>query len=350
MHAGEGSEATGEPEIEPLVLAREPEFHRLLSRIPQGVVLVNSELGLEYANPAGYRFLGPGARQGAPLPDPWPTPSLRQLARSLFTAEPAVGAELVAAGELTISVEGVASAHSPTAILILEDVTERERVRRAERQFVENAAHELRTPLAAILSAVDVLDGGAAEDPEARRHFLGHIRSQSERLRRLATSLLVLARAQAGVEHVRLDLVPVRPLLEEVADELRASPRVKLEVRAPDDLAVLADRDLLHHALENAASNAAKFTRQGQITLAACDAGRMVEIQVVDTGVGMTAGERSQAFDRFYRADDGAGGFGLGLAIAREAVRALGGDIEVDRPGDAGTTVRLRIPGARLTY
>jgi signal transduction histidine kinase len=330
---------------------RERQFHQLLTRLPQGVVIINRQLGVEYANPAAARMLGAAnVRAGERLLDPWPDPSLRELAASLFTSRPTAGRHLVSVGEKTVSIEGLPSSRASTAVLLLDDVTERERARQAERQFVENAAHELRTPLAAILGAIDVLEGGAAEDENSRQQFLGHIRAQSERLRRVSTSLLVLARVHVGVENLHLDLIAVKPLLEEVAGELEPASDVGIEVHAPADLGVLADGDLLHHAIGNVAANACKYTRVGRVSLVGRDLGRAAEIVIVDSGPGMSALARRHAFDRFYRSSDGtSGGFGLGLAIAREAVQALDGAIDLDS-GPDGTTVRIWLPNARLTY
>lgn len=342
----EGEEQVGRPN-----LVEERHFQRLLTLLPQGVLVLNQKLGVEYANPAARRLLGAeNVRRGAPLRDPWPEPSLRELAATLFTRRPATGAHLVPADERTISVEGLPSTQGPTVVLLVEDVTERERARRAERQFVENAAHELRTPLAAIIGAVDVLEGGAAEDEAARGQFLGHIRAQSERLSRLSTSLLALARVQAGHELLRLDLIPARPLLDDVAAGLQPVPGVEVSVEAPTDLAVLGDRELLHHALGNIAANASKHTDEGRITLVARNLGQAAEIEVSDTGPGMSAHDRNHAFDRFHRSSDpGSAGFGLGLAIALEAVHVLDGALDLES-GPEGTTVRIWLPSARLTY
>lgn len=348
-----------ETEIEPVAApapsmpAPDPErlFERLLTCLPHGILVIDPELRLVYVNPAARRLLGGnvGGRPGEPLPDCWPDFSLRDLAASLFTRSPGAGPHLVDAGGRVICVEGLSAAHTPTATLLLDDVTERERARRSERRFIENAAHELRTPLAAIVSVIDALESGAKEVPETRDRFLAHIREQSARLSRLATSLLVLARIQTGQERPRLDLVPVEPLLKELASGLAPPPKVTVEVSAPKDVAVLADRDLLCQALENITANAIKHTREGKIVLEARDLGRSVEIVITDTGRGMKPDLVQLAFDRFHRAaapeDEG---FGLGLSIADEAVRALGGRIELDSVPKVGTRARITLPSAKL--
>src|SRR5213080_3866930 len=205
---------------------------RVLMRLPQGVVLVDSELRIDHANPAAERLLGVGS-PGDPLPEPWPEFSLRDLAARLFGPDPPTGGTLVETDHHFFWVEGLPPSTAETAILIVEDVTERERARQSEREFVENAAHELRTPLAAIVSVMDVLESGAKDVPEARDRFLKHIRVHSERLSRLARSLLVLARLQTGAEQPRLTAVQVQPLLEEIAGRLDAASGVEISVRSP---------------------------------------------------------------------------------------------------------------------
>jgi len=320
---------------------------RALMRLPQGVVLVDSTLLVDYANPAAERLLGVGS-PGGPLPDPWPEFSLRDLAASLFRPEPPSGGTLVETDHHFFWVEGVPPGTAETAIVIVDDVTERERARQSEREFVENAAHELRTPLAAIVSVMDVLDSGAKDVPETRDRFLKHIRVQSERLSRLATSLLVLARLQTGVEQPRLTVVPVLPLLEEIAGRLDPAEGVEVSVRGSELTGALADRDLLHRAVANVAENSAKHTKTGEIVLEAVANGTTIQIEIRDTGPGMSEEEQERAFHRFYRSSNGTDGFGLGLAIAEEAVLGLGGTIELESEAGSGTRVCVVVPSAKI--
>ena len=320
---------------------------RVLAQLPQGVVLVDQKLLIDYANPAAERLLGAGS-PGESLPEPWPDFSLRELAERLFEPDPPTGGRLVESDHQFFWVEGLPPTATETAILIVEDVTERERARRSEREFVENAAHELRTPLAAIVSVMDVLEGGAKDIPEARDRFLKHIRVHSERLSRLARSLLVLARLQTGVEQPRLTAVPMRPLLEEIAGRLDPAHGVAVSVRSSEQTGALADRDLLYRAISNAAENSAKHTQRGEIVLEARENGTTTQIEIRDTGPGMSNEEQERAFQRFYRSSNGTEGFGLGLAIAEEAVRALGGTIQLESEPGEGTRVRVAVPNAKI--
>jgi len=195
---------------------------------------------------------------------------------------------------------------------------------------------------------MDVLEGGAKDIPEVRDRFLKHIRVHSERLSRLARSLLVLARLQTGVEQPRLTAVPMRPLLEEIAGRLDPAHGVEVSVRSSEQTGALADRDLLYRAISNAAENSAKHTQRGEIVLEARENGTTTEIEIRDTGPGMSSEEQERAFQRFYRSSNGTEGFGLGLAIAEEAVRALGGTIQLESEPGEGTRVRVAVPNAKI--
>lgn len=232
------------------------------------------------------------------------------------------------------------------ALGLYRDVTTRERTERAERDFVTNAAHELQSPLAAILSAIEVLQAGAKEEEPQRDVFLAHIEREANRLARLARALLVLARTQIGLEAPRDELVALRPLLDHIAKGLRLASDVHLEVECREELAAVTNRELVEEAIVNLAENAAKQTQTGRIVLSAEAVAGAIEIAVSDTGPGIPVGERPRIFERFYRADQTRSGFGLGLSIVRSAAEALHGEVEVDSKVGAGTTMRLTIPNA----
>jgi PAS domain S-box-containing protein len=322
----------------------------LIQRLQEGVVAVGANGDVVYANgPAGDLFLPAQLVEGEPLPEPWPNLDLGSLVRSLFTARPHVrDLHVTTENGRVLSLRGIPALGSETAGLVITDVSTRERRERAEREFVANAAHELRTPLTAIMGAIEVLQAGAKDDPAERERFLAHIEHECARLGRLSTALLLLARAQMGVEAPRLEVVPIRPLLDLVARETRPASGVTLDVSCHPDLAVFANRTLVEQALTNLASNAAKHTRDGAISLrgVAVDK-RWVSLEVADTGPGLAPDAQLRATERFYRAG-GAEGFGLGLAIATESARAVGGHLELDSEPGRGTTARLVLPSARV--
>jgi PAS domain S-box-containing protein len=281
-------------------------------------------------------------------------PEERPIARTLATGEivQAEVLELVIDGRraiFEISTAPIidAAGERRGGLSIFRDVTVRERTERAERDFVTNAAHELQSPLAAIVSAVEVLQAGAKDSPQ-RDVFLGHIEREAARLTRLVRALLILARTEIGVEPPRDELVALGALLEKVGESVRLSPDVELDVNCPEQLAALTNGELLEQAVVNLAENAAKMTRSGRIVLAAraIDDGA-VEISVSDTGPGIPAADRQRIFERFYRAEpDETAGFGLGLAIVRAITDALAGELDLETTPSVGTIVRVRLPRA----
>jgi two-component system, OmpR family, phosphate regulon sensor histidine kinase PhoR len=321
----------------------------LLDRLHHAVVTVSPSLRVTYANSAALELLTDGRELvGSTLVDPWPEPSLCTIAARMFEhrAEPAEAHVTLEDERRTYEVVALPRDASGDALLVIADVTAHERRQRAEREFVANAAHQLRTPVSAIASAIEVLQGGAKEDPETRDRFLAHLDRQCTRLVRLTRSLLLLARAQALDESPLVEVVPMRPVLDAIARSLRPGAGVQVGVDCPFALAALANRDLLEQAVGNLAENAAKYTIRGEITLSAEAAvGRNVRVVIADTGPG-TELPSDGSFRRFYRDPTVQGeGFGLGLAIAAEAVRALRGELEIDS-GEDGTRAVVTLPAA----
>jgi two-component system sensor histidine kinase VicK len=253
-----------------------------------------------------------------------------------------------ASGRL-LELDGIHASEGQSALLLLQDVTSRERQRRAERDFVTNAAHELKTPIAAIASSLEVLQGGAKETPEDRDLFLGHLEHESDRLARLVAALLLLARIQTGQATPSLELADLAPLLEDIALRMRPKPGVEVHVSCDQGVAAFVDVDLLRQVVWNLAVNSTNHTHHGEIVLSGRDLGRLSEIEVRDSGSGIAEDQQSLVFDRFFRAEQhSAAGFGLGLPLVREIVGALGGSVSLDSQLGEGTRVRVLVPSARL--
>jgi two-component system phosphate regulon sensor histidine kinase PhoR len=333
----------------------------VLEQNPLGLAIVDESEQVVLANSEARRMLGSSGTpsqaegyrlDGAAYDGDWP------ILRSLRAAEVVIGerARIVrpdgehAVVEINSGPIRDGAGRTVAAVSVFRDVTLAEQREQAEREFVSNAAHELRTPLAAIVGAVEVLQAGAKDDPAERERFLAHVERQCRRLEQLTTALLVLARFQTQDEAPRLEVVELRPLLQEVAESLHPAPRVSVQVDCREDVAVFANRVLLEEAVVNVAQNAMKFTLRGTITLAATgpEPG-FVDVEVRDTGRGMTAADRNRAMERFYRgSDDRTGGFGLGLAIVAAAAEAMDSQLEIESAPRKGTTVRLRLRAARV--
>ncbi len=317
---------------------------QLLEGLHDGVIAVDRELRISFANSAARALLtGRALAVDAPLPDLWPDFPLRSFAARLFEGVGRPVQARVVEEERTIALAGVPPRGGSDAILVLADVTERERRERAEREFVANAAHELGTPLTAIATSLEVLRAGAKDDPAERDRFLELIERQTSRLSRLRRALLTLARAQTRQEALQLAPIDAREMLEAIATELGSGRGdANVVVDCPDDLLLLAHPELVEQVLFNLVENAFRHGSATRVELVARElGGSAATIEVRDDGTGIRAGERDRLFDRFYRGSQESGGFGLGLAIVREAVRALGGRIELDSPPEGGTVVRV---------
>jgi PAS domain S-box-containing protein len=321
----------------------------VLQQLPDGVLILDGVGELQVANHRAEELLGrtadglAGALDGMRAAADWPLTEVLETGKSVrldrFELRRSDGSSV-----LELDVVPVRSDDGIIAVLVVfRDVTDRERRERTERDFVTNAAHELQTPIAAIASAIEVLQAGAKDRREDRDRFLVHIEGAAERLGKLTRALLVLARAQNRIEQPRSEVIAVEPLLHSVAGSITAR---SVEVRCAPDIAVIANRALLEQALASLGENAVKYTT-GHVLLTGERVNGRISIEVVDRGPGIDAEHRPHVFDRFYRAGDDTEGFGLGLAIVREAVDAIGGELELDSGAD-GTRVSIALPGARV--
>jgi signal transduction histidine kinase len=284
--------------------------------------------------------LGPAS----PLPDPWPT-SIRGLVRVLVEQDADNAEALVEVDERTAYWVRVHQSGAEGVVVLISDVSADERREQAERDFVAHAAHQLQSPLAGIASAVEVLLLGAHEDADARLRFLNHVARENSRLSRLLASLLVLAQAQATDVDVALEPIALGPLLRDAVGTVDVEGEI--EVTCPEDLLVLGHRGLLEHAVGNLVTNAVRHGSPRVLVSAHAVADGGVVIDVTDDGPGLTREERARAFDRFFRGRSRSGeGFGLGLAIVQQVVRALGGEAELLPHAGGGTIARLRLRGA----
>jgi heavy metal sensor kinase len=224
----------------------------------------------------------------------------------------------------------------------------------SHRRFASDASHELRSPLAALRSQVEVALR-RARSAEEYRDVLASCLEEIERLSRLADDLLELARADA--ERLDLDLaeVDVAPVVAEVEAELASSAderRVALKAEVPEGLSVIADELRLRRVLANLVGNAIQYSRPegGTVLVTAGDGGGDAWIEVRDDGIGLEPQAREHVFDRFWRADAARTirrtGTGLGLAICREIVRAHGGRIDVESAPGRGSTFRVTLRSA----
>jgi len=230
----------------------------------------------------------------------------------------------------------------------LEDAFER------LRRFTADASHELRTPLTAMRSVGEVALRNPLE-AAAYRDVIGSMLEEVDRLTRLVESLLILTRADSGKFQLAPERLDLGALAGHVIDQLRIladEKQQRLSLEAAMHVHAMGDAALIHHALMNLIHNAIKYTPNcGAVTVevSAMGSGQAV-IEVRDTGPGVPAVHRERIFDRFYRVDASRsreeGGVGLGLAIARWAIEANSGRIDLVSDGRNGSSFRVLLPAA----
>jgi len=291
-------------------------------------------------------FLNPRARELLEGSDPAFRDHLQEvLARSVLTGRPETEPEAEAGGRI---LEIRAAPLEEGALAILRDVTEQRRVEHAKAEFIANAAHELRTPLAALSGYLEMLEDET--DEELRKTFVDDARAQTVRLKRLAEILLDLSRLDSGAVTFRLQEVDLEEILYDLKRDFAYTGR-EILIHAEQDLSpVRTDPTQLYRMLTILLDNAIKYSGGADgDTPVDLDLHRKdghVRVSVRDRGCGIPEAEVPRIFDRFYRAQGSsrADGTGLGLALAGEISQHLGGDIYVETSPNKGSTFSAILP------
>lgn len=244
----------------------------------------------------------------------------------------------------------------PAALLTFYDRTAIRRSEQMRADFVTNASHELKTPLASLIGFIETLRGPARDDAPARERFLAIMQEQSRRMSRLVADLMSLSRIELD-EHVPpTSPVDVASVVRSVADalELKAAAqkkRIQLEI-APGLPAVAGDIDQLHQVFQNLIDNAINYARSAtEITVAVkpeAERKAGLVVAVTDRGEGIARHHLPRLTERFYRVDPArsraVGGTGLGLAIVKHIVNRHRGRLEIDSEIGRGSTFSVHLP------
>ncbi|MGX7350084.1 sensor histidine kinase [Dolosicoccus paucivorans] len=222
---------------------------------------------------------------------------------------------------------------------------------RLRRQMMQDAAHEMRTPLTTMYGVIEGLQYGVFdEDQQARSLEL--LANETERLRRLVNENLDYEKIRSGEIVLKPQWLNVRNLFEQIKTQLNTQAKEKgnhIVIEAPEHLSVYADHDRLIQVLINLTHNAIQFTNQGHIWLSATEDEAWTLIQVRDEGIGIKPEDIEKIWERFYKADVSRkstqfGESGIGLAVVQSLVNAHGGHITVESPDQKGTLFTLSFP------
>ena len=314
----------------------------ILDGMREAVIVVGEDGAVRFSNPAAERLVRDGQPALALIP------SLRRASANDFDETPTLHIDGHVYG---VHARKVPAEHG--VLMVVRDRTDELKREEAEREFVSNAAHELRNPLAGISSAIEVLLAGAKDDPEARDRFLDRLGEDAERMTRLTQSLLMLARVEAAGEREESDVVDVSLAGEEAAAAVEPPEGVEVATELERDLVAEGDPVLLRQVLIGLLTNACKNTPSpGTVTLRGSRGeGGAVTIEVHDTGKGIPPEEQDRVFERFYRGSGAleSEGFGLGLSIAKRMVDVMGGEIGLDSAPGSGSTFWVRLRQAKPT-
>jgi two-component system phosphate regulon sensor histidine kinase PhoR len=330
---------------------------QILDALDDGVLLLDGAGRLLVANPAARSWFGlpDDLRPGLPAQRVLGVAQVSALAEQATRARaPVVGTcTLVFPEPRTLAMRAFPLAdRGPTGriVVTLTDITQRRRLEVLRRDFVANASHELKTPVAAVRALAETLLTALPDDPEAGRRFAERIGREAERLDVLTRDLLDLSRVERGTLDVEpVDLVGLAKEVVGGYGDLAEERRIRLRAELQPQVSMRGDRAQLGLLLSNLLDNALRFTpAKGTVCVRLDTTESRAVIQVSDTGQGIPAGELPRVFERFYRVDKArarqTGGTGLGLAIVRHVAEAHGGTVRVDSELGQGSTFTVTLP------
>lgn len=235
------------------------------------------------------------------------------------------------------------------AVILAFDITEKESAEQARREFTANVSHELKTPLQGIIGSAELIENGMVKAEDMPR-FVGHIRTEAQRLVNLVNDIIRLSQLDEGsaMQKEDFDLLSVANEAAHDLENTAAEKGVSLSVSG-ESVFVNGIKRLLYEVIYNLGENAVKYNvENGSVFISVAKSGENAVITVKDSGIGIAPEHQSRIFERFYRVDKShsksSGGTGLGLSIVKHAVMLHGGQIELESEPGCGTTIKVIIP------
>jgi len=321
-------------------------FRQAMHLLPDGVVIMDDVLFLEWCNPAAEEHLGlrHDRDKGMRVTNLVRSPDFMDYLILGRYEQP-----------LTLSfrerklIVHIIPFENRRQILVTHDITETQRAEMMRRDFIANASHELRTPLTVIVGFLEIA-ASMDLDAETRAAHLKLMMEQGHRMQHLIEDMLTLSRLESVDHPVRPEHVDVAKLMEQILHEGRAlsggKHTITLEVTGGD---VMGSSDELHSAFGNLVSNAVRYTPAGgEIRIRWEDTATGVQFQVQDTGIGISPEHISRLTERFYRVDKSRSretqGTGLGLAIVKHVLLRHSGKLTITSEAGHGSTFTVSLP------
>lgn len=334
------------------------ELDAILMSMTEGVVAIDHESRILFCNSSAKKFLGIQEKEVEKklLEELVPLAKIHELIRDVQKSKQVPEMEIMTVRNHQ-EIYLVAEAHpfggvkEEGIILTVRDVTEARRLEKVRQDFVANASHELKTPLAAMRGYVDILLESPPKDSKSRKRYLKKISENVERLIHLSEDLLRLSRAESKRPQT-VQAFDIVSATKEVVEEYKPLAQKKgLEFKAEifsDSMDIPGDRQSWTQICENILDNAIQYTESpGQISVSLQKEGNYVKFEVTDTGIGIPKAEQERIFERFYRLDrDGLGpqGTGLGLSIVKHLVTQFKGKIGLESEIGKGSRFVVKIP------
>ena len=235
------------------------------------------------------------------------------------------------------------------SVILFFDMTEQQNAEKMRREFTANVSHELKTPLQGIIGSAELIENGMVRDEDMPR-FVGHIRSEAQRLVNLINDIIRLSQLDEGDEmpHERIGLLSLSQEIAEDLGDAAKKKNVTLSVGG-NEAYVFGVSRLLYEVIYNLCDNAIKYNREGgQVDINIDSVGGAAKLTVSDTGIGIAPKHQARIFERFYRVDKShskaTGGTGLGLSIVKHAVQYHGGTVSIESEENKGTRITVTLP------
>ncbi|MBM7705490.1 two-component system sensor histidine kinase ResE [Chryseomicrobium aureum] len=330
------------------------QLSNILSSMTDAVITFNKDASILLSNPPADELLRRWSTHATDSDSPLPAALIHMLEHTVENEE-----ELEEEFELdshyySISLSLLYSKNMVRgAVAVIRDMTEQHRLDKMRSDFIANVSHELRTPIAMLQGYSEAILDDVVETEEERKEMVRIISDESNRMGRLVTELLDLARLESGYLRIYQAALPISKSVERMTSKFvqRAKERdiqVTFQSFVDESVAIYADEDRIEQVLTNLLENALRHTEPGgQVNVAVKETQSTIQIEIQDSGYGIPAEDLPYVFERFYKADKsrtrGKGGTGLGLAIAKNIIDRHEGTIWVESEVGTGTTFTIEL-------
>jgi PAS domain S-box-containing protein len=329
----------------------EATLNSILNNLAEGVLVADTQGHVVFVNSAAHSMLGvPEEEPLDELPDPWEGFDLPEaVAHCTRNGEGLEAGVRYEETFLRVKVECLVELEQSRGevLVVIQDLSEGRQLEANQQRFLANAAHQLRTPIMAIVGAAELLATGEDSDPTIRRRLLNHIFSEGRRLQRLSEVLLRLSRIGWDRREPDLDIVDLREAGQQATklmEPLAESGGIRILTEG-EGSCVRADPEWLQEVLMVVLSNAIKHSNRGGDIKVRTKSG---VVSVKDEGAGISPVDLPHIFERFYKGTGSSQGFGLGLSICKDLTERMGGSITISSREGVGTAIEIELPEASV--